>query len=65
METIIIAFVVITSILYVVMQHLFNWGIRIAFKNDKEHLGGFIILSYILFSFLYWISLIQALKLIL
>ena len=65
METFIIAFVVIISILYVGMQHLYNWGIRKTVKAELEQLGLLITIVYFILTLFYWYSLIQAFKLIL
>lgn len=67
METnFIIAFIVITSILYIGLQHLFNWGVRKMAKKDLlDPFGAFMALFYLIITGIYWYYLITAFKLIL
>ena len=61
METIIIISIVVISILYIALHHLFNWGWRKI--EDGEPLVP-ITFGYVILNILYWTYLLNALKLI-
>lgn len=67
METnFIIAFIAIISVLYIGLQHLFNWALRKIAKQDLIiPFGIWLWFFYLIVTGIYWYYLITAFKLIL
>jgi hypothetical protein len=64
MENYVVAFIVIISVLYIGLQHLYNWALR---KFYKDFEPGLIVITlfYLMLTGLYWYYLIEAFSLIL